>query len=136
MQTPAFASTKTLRTVKLLRALIWVVAVVAMYLCPACAFGQTNSSWIGGNSNWSNATYWTPNQVPNNGGGNTYNVTIHDNSNVTLDQNVTISSLTLADATGTPSTLAEDLGSPYSLSVTGNAVINAPGYLQVTTLSG
>jgi hypothetical protein len=32
--------------------------------------------WKGGTGNWSVASDWTPGGVPNNGGGNTYNVTI------------------------------------------------------------
>jgi hypothetical protein len=35
-----------------------------------------NSGWKGGTGNWSVASDWTPGGVPNNGGGNTYNVTI------------------------------------------------------------
>lgn len=52
MQTPAFAATKTVGTWKLFRGMIWVAAVMAC-LCPALAFGQTNSSWNGGTGNWS-----------------------------------------------------------------------------------
>jgi hypothetical protein len=110
MQTPAFASTKTLPTVKLLRALIWVVAVVAMYLCPACAVGQTNSSWNGGTGNWSDLGNWNPAAVPNNSGTTKYDVTIGAaNSNVTMDVlNDTIDNLTLA--------------SKNSLTITGNSL--------------
>src|SRR6202035_3150190 len=102
MQTPAFAATKTARKSKLFRELIWVAAVVVACLCPTRAFGQTNSTWNGGTGNWSTSTDWTPNQVPNNGGGNTYNVTIDSGGadNVTLDQNATISSLTLGGGSG------------------------------------
>jgi len=76
MQTPAFASAKTLPTVKLLRGLICVVAVLAACSCPTHTFGQTNSSWNGGTGNWSNATDWTPSGVPNNSGTTTYDVKI------------------------------------------------------------
>jgi len=99
MQTPASAAMKTVRKSKLFRGLIWVAAVMAACLCPTLAFGQTNSTWNGGTGNWSTSTDWTPNQVPNNGGGNTYNVTIASGSVnediVILDQNATISSLML-----------------------------------------
>jgi hypothetical protein len=94
MQTPAFAATKTVRKSKLFRGLVWVAAMTAACLCPTLAFGQTNSTWNGGTGNWSTSTDWTPNQVPNNGGGNTYNVTINSGL-VTLDQNATINSLVL-----------------------------------------
>ena len=33
-----------------------------------------NSSWNGGTGNWSTGGDWTPNGVPNNGGGNVFNV--------------------------------------------------------------
>jgi hypothetical protein len=133
MQTPAFAATKTVLTRKILRGLIWVAAVMAACLCPALAFGQTNSSWNGGTGSWSNATDWTPNQVPNNGGGNTYNVTIDSGGadNVTLDQNATISSLTLGGGSGIDSFLE----GPDTLTITGTAIVNPTGSLGVNGLS-
>ena len=98
MQTPAFAATKTARTWKLFRGLIWVVAVMAACLCPALAFGQTNSSWNGGTGNWSDLGNWNPAAVPNNSGSTTYDVKIGaPNSNVTMDVlNDTIDNLTLS----------------------------------------
>jgi hypothetical protein len=64
---------------------------------------QTSVSWNGGNGNWSTATDWSGGVVPNNGGSNTYNVSISNGSaeTVTLDVGVTISDLTL----GTSETL-------------------------------
>jgi hypothetical protein len=128
MQTPAFAATKTVGMRKLSRGLIWVAAVMAASLCPALAFGQTNSTWDGGAGNWSTATDWTPNQVPNNGGGNTYNVIINSvSSEVTLNQNATISSLTL----GSFSTLMEASGQPETLTVSGAITVSEFGSLWV-----
>jgi hypothetical protein len=96
MQTPAFAATKTVRISKLFRGLIWVAAVVGACVCPTRAFGQQiNSFWGAGNGNWSDVANWSPNQVPNNSGKKTYDVTIVSgfkiNALVTLDESVTIS---------------------------------------------
>jgi len=130
MQTPAFAATKTARTWKLFRGMIWVAAVMAACLCPTLAFGQTNSSWNGGTGNWNNATDWTPNQVPNNGGGNTYNVTIDSGGTdvVTLNQSATINSLVLGGLTGSAS-LDNLSGTAENLNVTGALSINQTGTL-------
>src|SRR3984957_7081942 len=130
MQTPAFAATKTARTWKLFRGLIWVAAVMAAGLCPTLAFGQTNSTWNGGTGNWSTSTDWTPNQVPNNGGGNTYNVTIDSGGTdvVTLNQSATINSLVLGGVTGSAS-LQNLSGTAENLSVTGAMSINQTGTL-------
>src|SRR3984957_4745858 len=130
MQTPAFAATKTARTWKLFRGLIWVAAVMAAGLCPTLAFGQTNSTWNGGTGNWSTSTDWTPNQVPNNGGGNTYNYTIDSGGTdvVTLNQSATINSLVLGGVTGSAS-LQNLSGTAENLSVTGAMSINQTGTL-------
>src|SRR3984885_16044880 len=119
---------------KLSRRFIWTAAVIAACLCPALALGQTNSSWNGGTGNWSNATDWNPNQVPNNGGGNTYNVSIDSGGadNVTLDQNATISSLTLG---GVGSGIDSFLEGPDTLTITGTATVNPTGLLGVNGLS-
>lgn len=86
MQTPAFAATKTARTWKLFRGLIWVAAVMAACFCPTLAVGQTNSRWNGGTGNWSDLGNWNPAAVPNNSGTTTYDVRIGAaNSNVTMD---------------------------------------------------
>jgi len=128
MQTPASAAMKTVRKSKLFRGLIWVAAMTAACLCPTLAFGQTNSTWNGGVGNWSTSTDWTPNQVPNNGGGNTYNVTIDSvSSEVTLDQNATVSSLTL----GSYSTLFDASGGPETLTVLGGVTVDEFGSLWV-----
>src|SRR5215469_883236 len=61
-----------------------------------------NSTWNGGTGNWSTSTDWTPNTVPNNGGGNTFNVTIDSGGTdtVSLDINSTISTLTVGGTAG------------------------------------
>src|ERR1700693_5541692 len=113
-----FGAKNELRTRKSCRRFIWTAAVVAVCLCPTAAFAQTNSSWNGGTGNWSNATDWTPNQVPNNGGGNTYNVTIDSGGTdtLTLDQNATINSLVLGGNTSSIySTLQDEGGNVVTL---------------------
>lgn len=132
MQTPAFVAKKTVSTWKLFRGLIWVAAAMAACLCPSLALGQTNSTWNGGTGNWSTSTDWTPNQVPNNGGGNTYTVTIGSNGpdTVTLNQNATVASLTLGDVTGSHlSQLTSASGEAEDLTVTGSLTLNKQGWL-------
>src|SRR5580700_8247022 len=79
-----------------------------------------NSSWKGGTGNWNVSTDWSPGGVPNNGGGNTYNVTIDSGGtdSVTLNQNATINSLVLGGTTGS-STLQNLSGTAENLTVTG-----------------
>ena len=127
MHTPFFGAMNESRPRKLSRRFIWTAAVIAACLCPALALGQTNSSWNGGTGNWSNATDWTPNQVPNNGGGNTYNVTIGSSggvNNVTLNQNATVNSL---DVIG--SSLSTLPGAAETLNITGNLTLGGGGGL-------
>jgi len=134
MQTPAFAARKTVRTWKSFRGLIWATAVIAACLCPTLAFGQKNSSWNGGTGNWSTSTDWTPNQVPNNSGGNTYNVTINSSGPadfVTLDINATINSLVLGGATGFSFL---ESGSD-ALNITGSLTVNKTGSLSSDSLT-
>jgi hypothetical protein len=67
------------------------------------AFAATVSeSWNGGTGNWSTAGDWTPATVPNNSGGNVFDVTIDSGGTdiVTLDISPTIASLTLGGSTG------------------------------------
>src|SRR5260370_14244084 len=90
--------------------------------------GTINSSWNGGTGNWNVATDWTPNGVPNNGGGNTYNVTIDSGGTdlVTLNQNATVVSLVFGGTTGS-STFQNLSGTAHNLTITRAATINAPG---------
>jgi hypothetical protein len=94
--------------------------------------GTVNSSWNGGTGNWSASSDWTPNGVPNNGGGNTYNVTIDSGGTdlVTLDMNATINSLTLGGSTGS-STLQTT--SSESLNVTAGLTVNHTGMLNLSS---
>jgi hypothetical protein len=136
MQTPAFVATKTVGTWKLFRGLILVAAGIEACLCPELAFGQTNSTWNGGVGSWSTTTDWSPNQVPNNGAGNTYNVTIESGGSdlVTLNQNAAITSLTLGLASNGPnSTLMEASGQPETLAVSGAITVNESGSFWVNS---
>src|SRR6516225_5126193 len=89
-----------------------------------------NSSWNGGTGNWSVPTDWTPHVVPNNGGGNVYNVTIDSGGSdlVSLDIHATIASLVLGGTSGS-STLQNLSGKAESLEVTGATTINSTGVL-------
>ncbi|MGO4881072.1 MAG: hypothetical protein ACLP59_09650 [Bryobacteraceae bacterium] len=83
-----------------------------------------NSSRSGRPGNCSTIADWTPNtSFPNNGGGNTYDVTIGTGSdNVSLDTNVT-TSLTLGNGSG--SSILQNLsGSAESLDELGALTIN------------
>src|SRR6267378_7422182 len=97
---------------------------------PADPDAIINANWNGGTGNWSVAGDWNPNGVPNNGGGNTYNVTIDSGGtdNVSLDINATIASLVLGGNTGS-STLANQAGTAKTLTITGGLTINATGNL-------
>jgi len=137
MQTPAFAATKTVRTWKLFRGLIWVAAVMAACLCPTRALGQTtNSFWGSGNGNWSDAANWSSNQVPNNSGKKTYDVTIISGNRipaaVTLDESVTITSLTIGPALDNSfSFLSEAAGAPETLTVTNGVTVLQTGEIDL-----
>jgi hypothetical protein len=124
------------RTRKLSKGFIWVAAVIAACLWPKLAFGQTNSAWNGGTGNWSNASDWTPNGAPNNGGGNTYNVTIDSGGTdtVTLNQNAIINSLVLGGATGM-STLQTLSGASETLNISGGLTLNSGGNIIGSTLT-
>ncbi len=58
------------------------------------------STWNGGDGSWSTASQWTPGVSPNNGGGNTYEVTIGSTGRfgLMLDTSATVNSLTLGNA--------------------------------------
>ena len=68
------------------------VEILESRVVPAVITAQ----WVGGNGNWSDASHWDIGVVPNNGGGNTYNVIIDiagADPLVTLNSSVTVSSL-------------------------------------------
>jgi hypothetical protein len=90
-----------------------------------------NSAWNGGTGNWSVATDWTPNGVPNNGGGSVYNVTIDSGGTdlVSLDLNATIASLAVGGLFGGTATLQNLSGTAETLEVTGATTINRTGTL-------
>ena len=95
-----------------------------------------NSSWIGGTGNWGNSTNWSPTGVPNNGGGNTYNVNIElAGSLVSLNLNATIASLTVGINGGSISTLQNTFGTAETLEVTGATTIDLTGALNFANAS-
>jgi fibronectin-binding autotransporter adhesin len=130
MHTPLLGAKNELRARKLSRRFIWVAAVIAACLCPTLAFGQTNSTYIGGMGAWDNASDWTPNQVPNNGGGNTYAVTIDSGgSDYLAVGNATINSLVLGGTSSGHSTLVDASGELTTLNVLGGFTLNNNGEL-------
>jgi len=121
-----------MNSLKISKGILFFAAAIVACLSPRLAIGQTNSSWNGGTGNWSTSADWTPNGVPNNGGGNTYNVTIDSGGTdaVILNQNATIVSLTLGGSTGT-SSLSEASGAPETLTVMGGVTVNQTGFLDL-----
>jgi hypothetical protein len=89
---------------------------------------QTAVSWLPGSGNWSQASFWSGGVVPNNGGGNTYNVTISNgiSETVTLNLGVTISDLTMGSLATLQSTASDSLtiASGGTLSVQSGGVLN------------
>jgi fibronectin-binding autotransporter adhesin len=136
MRTPFLGVKNELRTVKLFQNFVFTTALIAACMCPALAFGQTNSKWNGGTGNWNAGGDWTPNGVPNNSGGNTYNVTIDSGGTdtVNLNLNATISSLVLGGATGT-STLQNLSGTAETLSILGGLTLNSGGTISGITVT-
>ena len=98
--------------------------------------GTINTAWNGGTGNWNVATDWTPNGVPNNGGGNAYNVTTDSGGTdlVSLNINATIASLVLGGTTG-GSTLQNLASTAETLAVTGATTINSTGTLEFANAS-
>ena len=84
-----------------------VVAAVGQLALLAGPAGAANvaSNWVSNGVDhpaWSNPTHWSPSVVPNNGGSDTYDVTIANDPAFTfsgprLDANVTINNLTLVN---------------------------------------
>lgn len=69
------------------------IVVLAFWACDLQA-AQIASTWVGGQSgNWGDASNWDPAIVPDNGGGNTFNVTIDAEVHVGLQQWRTIDRL-------------------------------------------
>jgi hypothetical protein len=68
-------------------------------LCGTGAAANLDVSWNGGAGNWSDHTKWSGGVVPNNGAGNTFDVSIDGgnpiNSAVTLNTAATVSKLTI-----------------------------------------
>jgi hypothetical protein len=69
---------------------------LGILLFVVASYGQTQINGAA-SGNWSNTASWSPATVPNNGGGNTYDVTLLSSPAVviTLDINPTIDTLTL-----------------------------------------
>ena len=92
---------------------------------------QTAVNWIGASSgNWSTSSDWSGGVVPNNGGGNTYNVTINPSSDQTISLNLgaTVSDLTLGSAM-----LQSVAGDSLTIANGGNLTVNSGGTVLFNT---
>ena len=115
---------------RLSRVGLWMATLALVRGAIGIQASTINSAWNGGTGNWSVPTDWTPHGVPNNGGGNLYNVTIDSggSDSVSLDINATIASLVLGGTSGS-STLQNLSGKAERLEVTGATTINRTGVL-------
>lgn len=97
--------------------------------------GTINSSWNNtSGGNWSIGTDWTPNGVPNNGGGNVYNVTLPTlTSSYTVNQDVTSTIDTLTVDSGATLTQNPSI-SLTTTSLTDSGTVNV-GNSGASTLS-
>ena len=70
---------------------------LGILLIVSASYGQATQINGAASGNWSNTASWSPATVPNNGGGNTYDVTLLSSPavNITLDISPTIDTLTL-----------------------------------------
>ena len=70
---------------------------LGILLIASASYGQATQINGAASGNWSNTASWSPATVPNNGGGNTYDVTLLSSPavNITLDISPTIDTLTL-----------------------------------------
>jgi hypothetical protein len=62
----------------------WIASIAAFFIAagggPGLFAAQQPANWLGGNSNWADATKWSTGVVPNNNATDTYTVNI-DNGN-------------------------------------------------------
>jgi hypothetical protein len=76
------------RTLKI--SLLCLALVVATLLPQTVNSADFSAIWDGGNGNWDDPLHWNTNpNYPNNGGGITYDATIH-NGNIALNSDITI----------------------------------------------
>ena len=113
---------------------------------PSAQAADLVARWISGNGNWSNPANWNIGVVPNNAGGTNYDVVINapaTNATITMDQSVTVNSLSNADtvviASGTNAISQWTINSG-SIQMTGalaqltlSGSINNPGQMTATT---
>jgi hypothetical protein len=109
----------------------WAVGFV-MVSCAAANAAQVQSTWIvKGDGLWGAAANWSPNAVPNNGGGTTYLVLIDaaGEGSVSLDLSPTIDGLQIGAGSGVV------MGDTYDLTVVGGAVANE-GVIEMASQGG
>ena len=96
---------------------------LGILLFVVASYGQATQINGAASGNWSNTASWSPATVPNNGGGNTYNVTLLNSPavTITLDINPTIDTLTLDSG----SELTTDAGTTLTTTgLTNGGVVN------------
>src|SRR6516225_4904906 len=115
---------------RLSRVGLWMATLALVRGAIGIQASTISSAWNGGTGNWSVSTDWTPHGVPNNGGGNVYNVTIDSGGTdlVSLDIHATIASLVLGGTSGS-STLQNLSGTAETFEVTGATTIKGTGIL-------
>ncbi len=86
------------------------VTALVLAATPAGAQTTVNANWTGGVSNWTTASNWSCNCIPNNSSANVFNVTILNvgPTNVSLDDTSSLSSITVNTLSlGTNLTIAD-----------------------------
>jgi hypothetical protein len=98
-----------------------ILALLTALLHPAGG-ATIDATWKGGAGNWSSASQWSTGVVPNNGGGDVFNISIDGGnpiaSTVSLDTNVSISNLSIDSADRL------DQKDFQALTIAGGAVLN------------
>lgn len=109
------------------------VCLTVLFVAGAAHSQTFTPTWNGGTGGWNTATDWTPNGVPNNGGGKDYQVTIDSGGSdlVTLNISPTIDLLNLGGASGGSAQLTDASGFPETLAITGALTVNATGELNL-----
>ncbi len=101
-------------------------ATLTLFLGALLSAGADTITWTNtAGGNWGAAANWNPNQVP--GASDTALITSSGNYTVTLDSDVTLTSLTLGGTIGT-----QTLGDPsYNLSLNGASVVGSNGVVSL-----
>jgi autotransporter-associated beta strand protein len=103
---------------------ILAAALSLIASAPAAFAANTTYTWTGGNSTWSTSTNWNPNIVGGaSGQGNI--VRISATNTITLDTNITIGVICIANGAANPATVTSSGGSILTMDGTGVTTIRA-----------